>query len=450
MKDLTKGYPAKVIALFAIPLIIGNIAQTLYNITDSKIVSLFVSSSALAAVGATGVISNLLIGLMNGLTQGFAIVVSRCFGAKDFKNLRRTVFGIFILTSLFAVALMALGLFTVEPILNLLGTPADIMEDSVSYLRIILVGIIFTAFYNMAANILRAIGDSKRPLYCLFASIIINVGLDLLFIVVFKMGIEGAAYATIISQFLSAVFCLLILVIKTREILPRAGEFDLKLEEYKELITFGLSMGLMGCLINIGSVILQTSINGLGTTVITAHTSARRVLDILMILVYTFGFSMMTFSSQNYGAGRIDRIRQGIIHSVVIDTVITTVIIVWTFMFGTNVVGWVASTQEPAILSNGELYLRIGVVFFYSLGPLFIFRGTLQGMGAKSVPLITSGIELLIKILSVRFLVPVLGYKGVALTEPISWVVMTVFLFIGIVMTLRREMKKMQPELLKN
>lgn len=439
MKELTKGFPAKVIIMFAIPLMLGNIAQQLYSITDSKIVSLYVSSSSLAAVGATAVISNLIIGLMIGLTQGFAIVISQYFGSGEMDKLRRYVFGIFVLTTVISLILTIAGLWSVEPLLKILGTPEDIMAEAIAYLRIIIAGVIFTAFYNMSANILRAIGDSKRPLYCLFASIAINVVLDLLLIRVFHMGIQGAAYATIISQFIAAALCMGILFVKAKDVIPGKGEFDLKLYEYKKLMTFGLAMGMMACIVNIGTVILQSAINGLGTTTVVAHTSARRVLDIIMIMVYTIGFAMTTYVSQNYGARKIDRIRQGIIHAVIIDTIITTILVIWTYIWGTDVVGWIASSQDPQILKNGELYLKIGVVFFYFLGPLFIFRCSLQGMGAKTTPLVTSVIELIIKILSVKFLVPRVGYLGVALTEPISWVVMTIVLFIGVILTLKRE-----------
>lgn len=437
MKDLTKGFPAKVIILFAIPLMIGNIAQQLYNITDSKIVSLYVSSASLGAVGATAVISNLLIGFINGLTQGFAIVVAKHFGAKKMKNLRRTVFGIFVLTAIAAVLLTVVGILFVNPVLNLIGTPSDLITDSVSYLRIILFGIMFSAIYNMCANILRAVGDSKRPLYCLFISIVVNIILDLAFVKLLNMGINGAAYATIIAQFICALMCFGILIFKAKELVPNPDEHDFTVSEYKELINFGLAMGLMGCIVNIGTIILQSAINGLGTIVVTAHIAARRVLDILMVMVYTIGFSMTTFVSQNYGAGRCDRIKQGIKHAVVMTSIITTILTIWTYLFGVDVVGWIASSRDEEILINGEMYLKIGVIFFYALGPLFIFRCSLQGMGAKSVPLITSTMELVIKILSVIFLVPRLGYLGIALTEPISWTIMMAFLLVGIVRTLK-------------
>lgn len=211
----------------------------------------------------------------------------------------------------------------------------------------------------------------------------------------------------------------------------------MKAFEYRKLMTFGLAMGMMACIVNIGTVILQTAINSLGTTTLVAHTSARRVVDILMIMVYTTGFAMTTYVSQNYGARKMDRIRQGIIHAVIIDTIISTAILIFTFTIGGSIVGWIASSQDPQILQNGELYLKVSVAFFYVLGPLFIFRGSLQGMGAKTTPLVTSVLEMIIKILSVKFLVPRIGYLGVALTEPISWVAMTAVLIVGVIIALK-------------
>jgi len=431
MKDLTKGFPAKVIILFALPLMIGNVAQHIYNITDSKIVSLYVGSNALAAVGATGVITNLLVGFMNGLTQGFAIVTAKNFGAKNEKALRRSVAGTMLLVAVLTVILTFVGITFAPKVLVLLNTPQEIMADAVSYISIILKGLVFTSIFNMSANTLRAVGDSKRPLYCIFVSIVVNIGLDILFAKYLGFGIEGVAYATVIAQALCAIMCLMILFFKTKEIIPRKDELLLSWPEYKELLNFGFAMGFMGCIVNIGTVILQSGINGLGTAVVTAHISARRVLDIMMVMVYTIGFSMTTFASQNYGAGKIERIRQGVRHAVIIDTIITSLLVVFAFVFGQNLVCWIASSNSPDIITNGQMYLRIGVVFFYALGPLFIFRCSMQGMGSKLVPLITSTMELCIKIFSVLILVPRFKYLGIAITEPISWTVMMIVLFIG-------------------
>lgn len=444
MKDLTNGSPAKIIILFAIPLMIGNIAQMLYNITDGKIVSMYLDSSALAAVGATAVISNLLIGFVNGLTQGFAIVIAKFFGAQNYKNLKRSVAGTFVLTAVFSIVLTLLGVFLTKPVLILLNTPDDILDMAINYLSIIIIGMIFSALYNMSANVLRAVGDSKTPLYCLFVSIAINLFLDIYFIKYLGMNVEGAAYATIIAQCICGVLCFTILLKKAKTILPDKTSWNLRKEEYKELITFGLAMGFMGCIVNLGTVILQSAINGLGTIVVTAHIAARRVLDIMMVMVYTIGFSMTTYVSQNYGAGKIERIRQGIRSSLLMVSIITTVLIIFCYIFGKDIVCWIASSDDPEIMKNGEMYLKIGVVCFYALGPLFIFRCSLQGMGSRFVPILTSTMELCIKILSVIFLVPALHYFGVAITEPISWIVMAIALAIGYVININKVEKEFQ------
>lgn len=431
MKDLTKGYPAKVIMLFAIPLMFGNIFQQLYNMADSMIVSTYVGTGALAAVGATSVVSNTLIGFINGLTQGFSILVANSFGAKDMKRMRRFIAGTIVLTFGAAIILTVVGFTFIVPILELLNTPTDIMADAVAYVRIILAGTIFTAIYNMCANTLRAVGDSKRPLYCLLVGVVANIGLDLLFVCVFHWGIEGAALATILSQAITSLLCGGYLVLHFKEIMPKGDEWQLEEGQYHSLITSGLSMGLMGCIVNTGTIILQGAINGLGTDIVAAHTAARRVFDILMIMVYTEGISMTTYVSQNMGAGLVDRVKQGVRHANLIVTGITTLLILICYIFGEPVIRWITHSDNPVIIESGVSYIRIGVLFFYVLGPLFVLRCSLQGMGRKVVPVVASVLEMLVKILSASLLVPAFGYMGVIFTEPISWVVMTVWLAVS-------------------
>lgn len=430
MKDLTKGYPAKVIILFALPLMFGNIFQQLYNLTDSKIVSAYVSAAALGAVGATAVVSNTLVGFVNGLTQGFSILIARSFGEKNYRTLRQYVAGTIKLTAIVAVVLTVIGEVFIRKFLVLLNTPDDILDIATGYVRIIIAGIVFVSVYNMCANILRAVGDSKRPLICLVISIVVNVLLDLLFVLVFKLGINGAAYATIISQAVAGVACLWILLKKYKELLPTREEWSLSGRQYRDLISVGSSMGLMGCIVNIGTITLQGAINGLGTTYVTAHTAGRRVFDIMMILIFTFGISMTTYVSQNLGAGKYSRIRQGVRHAIIIDTIISTVLVIFAHTFGDNVVRFIASTDDATVLDAGVMYIQIGVRFFYVLGPLFILRCTLQGLGKKIVPLVSSGLELATKIIFALIIVPRLGYYGVALTEPISWIIMTIPLIV--------------------
>lgn len=420
--------------MFAIPLMCSSILQQLYNMVDSKIVSAYVGTAAFAAVGATSVVSNTLIGFINGLTQGFAILVANSFGAKDEKRMRQSVAGTLILTTVITVILTVLGLLLIRPILTMLRTPDDIMDNALSYVRIILAGIAFTALYNVFANILRAVGDSKTPLYCLTFAVILNVGLDLLFVAVFKWGIQGAAYATVLAQAISGFLCMAYVLIRFRDLLPHRLEWSISGELYSNLTTTGLAMGLMGCIVNIGTIILQSAINGLGTSIVAAHTAARRLFDILMILIYTVGLAMTTYVSQNAGAGRVDRIKQGVRHAHVVATIISTMMILLCYLIARPVIEWLTSSTDPAIVDPAVFYLKFGVWFFYALGPLFILRCSLQGMGCKIIPICSSILEMLVKIASAAILVPHLQYFGVVLTEPISWVLMTTLLAIGYVL----------------
>ncbi len=431
MKDLTKGYPAKVIIMFTIPIMLSYILQQLYNLVDSKIVSEYVGPEALAAIGATAVVSNLIIGFINGLTQGFAIPIANSFGAKDMDRLRKNVAGAILLTLSVAVVMTMLSLYFIEDILIALGTPIEIRQDALDYVNIILTGIMLTAIYNCSSNILRAVGNSKVSLYCLMVSVLTNVFLDIYFVSVLGKGIKGAAYATIIAQAMSATLCAGYLIIKYKEILPKSKDFVPYNGMYLNLITTGLSMGLMGCIVNVGTVVLQGAINDLGTNIITAHTASRRVFDIICVMVYTYGIAMTTYVSQNMGAGKPERVSQGVRHANIIVTIISTLLIVLVYTCAKPVFQWITSTTNPEIIDASVMYARISVLFFYALGPLFVFRCTLQGMGRKIVPLISSVTEMLVKILSAMFLVPAFAYKGVAFTEPISWVLMTTILAIA-------------------
>lgn len=428
MKDMTKGSPTRLIIMFTIPLICGCIFQQLYNLGDSKIVSMYLDQYAFAAVGMTATVSNVLIGLTNGFTQGFGILVSISFGAKEEARLRRCVAGSIFLTFLLIIVLTVGGFLTIRPILKLLDTPDEVMGYALRYVRIIIGGIAFTAIYNLCANLLRALGDSRTPLYFLILSVVLNLITDYLFVGVFKMGIEGAAYATVLSQIVCCVLCIIYILAKYRYILPHREDWAAMKSELSNLFATGLSMGMMGCIVNIGTVILQLGINSLGSDIMAAHVAGRRIFDLTLILIYTFGITMTTYVGQNTGAGRLDRVRQGVRSANIIVTVISASLLLITFLISRPIISWLASTDNKTIVDNGVMYCRLGVCFYFSLGPLFVLRCTLQGLGHKVAPLFSSILELTVKILSVLFLVPALGYLGVALTEPISWVFMTIML----------------------
>ena len=445
--DMTEGSPLRIIILFTIPIILGNIFQQLYNIGDTKVVSYFCDEHAYGAVGLTAPVSNMVIGLINGFTQGFGILVANAFGAKDRERIRKNVAGAAVLTLGLTVFLLVLSFSVIRPVLVLLNTPDELMELALSYVRIILVGIPFTALYNLSANLIRSLGDSRTPLYCLIASIALNIVLDILFVGVLGMGISGAAVATVLAQAVCSVACFLYGILKFKDYLPKRGDFALNKKEYGELFTMGLSMGLMGCIVNIGTIILQSGINGLGADIVSAHTAGRRLLDILMALTYTFGFTMTTYVSQNMGAGRFDRVRLGVRTAITIVLTISAVSIVFSLFFARPIVTWIASTENQAIVDNAAMYVKVGSCFFPALGPLFVLRCSLQGMGRKTVPIASSVLELCIKIISVLVLVPWLGYLGIALTEPISWVFMTMLLAWGYIFAVRAEQKRQDAEM---
>lgn len=431
MKELTKGTPWKVILLFAVPIIFRSIFQQLYNFVDSKIVSTYISTNAFAAVGATAVVSNTIIGFLNGFTQGFAISVANSYGAKDYKRMRKYIAGSIVLAFSIAIILTAVSLFFIDDLLKMLATPEDIMGDALAYVKIILCGIIFTAVYNLCANILMAVGDSKTPLYCLIVALIINTGLDILFVKGLSMGIKGAAYATIISQAIAGGLCVIYIFIRFKMIVPSKGDWRLEKRQYPELFTTGLSMGLMGCIVNVGTLALQNAINKLGTAYVAAHTAARKLFDMLTILIFSIAVAMTTFVSQNMGAGKFARVRQGIRQAIYMATIATTFLIFVCYTFGEGILKWITSTDDATIISAAVMYMKISIVFFYVLGPLLILRCSLQGMGHKVMPLFSSAMEMVVKIVSANLIVPVLAYKGVAFTEPISWVLMTIMLTVS-------------------
>ena len=345
--------------------------------------------------------------------------------------MRKYIAGSIVLAFSIAIILTAVSLFFIDDLLKMLATPEDIMGDALAYVKIILCGIIFTAVYNLCANILMAVGDSKTPLYCLIVALIINTGLDILFVRGLSMGIKGAAYATIISQAIAGGLCVIYIFIRFKMIVPSKGDWRLEKRQYPELFTTGLSMGLMGCIVNVGTLALQNAINKLGTAYVAAHTAARKLFDMLTILIFSIAVAMTTFVSQNMGAGKFARVRQGIRQAIYMATIATTFLIFVCYTFGEGILKWITSTDDATIISAAVMYMKISIVFFYVLGPLLILRCSLQGMGHKVMPLFSSAMEMVVKIVSANLIVPVLAYKGVAFTEPISWVLMTIMLTVS-------------------
>lgn len=436
MKDLTKGNITKLLFAFAIPVLIGCILQLTYSLVDTRIVGSALGESALAAVGATSSLSSLLIGFLQGLTNGFAVIAAQFFGAQDFKGLKRCVAASLSLGCAIAIFITAAALIFLHPLLMLLNTPADVIDLSGNYISIIFAGLIISMLYNVCSALLRAIGDSITPLIFLAVSVVLNIFLDLLCIFPLAMGVQGAAVATVISQLIAMLACFFYMI-KRYEILRlhREDFHGISGELTKDLLSCGLSMGFMSSLVNLGTVALQTSINTLGTDIIVAHTAARKISELFMLIFSVFGTTMATFCGQNLGAGEIRRIKEGIKKSVLYSWIWCLGVIVVTWLAAPDLIYLVTGSSNPVVIKNAVAYLRFDTLFYFVTALICVIRNAMQGIGDHITPLVSSSLELVGKVVFALIFVPLLGYRGVILAEPVSWFIMVVPLLIQICRT---------------
>ena len=432
MKDLTKGNPSKLIIQFAIPIFIGNIFQLFYSLADTRIVGSTLGDEALAAVGATSTINNLIIGFLIGLTNGFAIIVARDFGAQKLEQLRKDLGGTLKLGIAISLLLTVLSVIFLEPILRLLNMPEALMTDGIAYIRVILLGMTAAMLYNVCASVLRAIGDTITPLIFLIFSTIMNIGLDYLLILGFHTGVAGAAYATVISQSVAAIMCFVYIWKRYPMLHLRKSDFirDSKLE--KSLLISGLSMGMMQSLVSLGTVALQGAINTLGTYTIVAHTGARKITEIFMLPFGVLGMTMATYCGQNLGAGEITRIQKGLKQVILVAWIWCALVVVASYTIAPVLVRLVTATSTKEVIETASLYLRIDTLVYFIPAMISILRNALQGIGDHITPIVSSFIELIGKVLIAIYLTPYLKYMGIILAEPIVWVLMVIPLIIRI------------------
>ena len=440
-KDMTKGSPWKLIFFFTIPVLLGNIFQQLYSMVDTIIVGRFVSVEALAAVGATGSISFLVIGFASGITSGFGIVVAQKFGAGDERAVRRSIGTSTSLCSIITVILTALSLSTSRLVLEMMHTPADIIEDAIAYINIIYVGIFASMFYNMIASILRALGDSKTPLYFLILSSVLNVILDLVFIINFKMGVAGAGWATVISQLVSALLCT-IYALKHYPIL-KMHRTDFKLDKTFSWahLKVGLPMALQFSVTAIGVMVLQSALNAFGSQVIASYTAASKVENLVTQTMNSLGTTMATYCGQNLGAGRWDRIKKGINISVILCVIFVVLGAAINFLFGGLATKLFMTNPSAEIVGYAQTYLNVTSLFYPFLAAIFLFRNSLQGMGDAMVPMIGGIVELVSRFAVAVILPEVIGYMGVCLASPAALVTTGTILVIRYLMLIRKNLK---------
>ena len=433
MKDLTKGKILPLLLGFAVPIAVGNIFQLFYSLADTRIVGSFLGEEALAAVGATSSLNNMIIGFLLGMTNGFAIIVARYFGAKDHDNLKRAVAATFILGIGMAFIFTIVSVSLLRFILVGLQTPKNLLDLSVEYFRIILFGMTGAMLYNVCAGLFRAIGDSLTPLLFLIASTFVNIGLDLLFVCVFHLGVAGAAWATILSQYGSFACCFIYMRKRYDILLFGKKDCHLKRDMVKEMLSIGFSMGFMNSLINIGSVALQGAINSLqDTNYIVAHTAARKITEVFMLPFSVFGTTMATFCGQNLGAGKNDRIKKGLWRGIWITWGWCAGMIILAYTVAPVLVHLITDTTQVKVIATASLYLRMNTILYFIPAVICILRNAMQGIGDSITPVISSSLELLCKVLVAVFLTPYLGYWAIIWSEPISWVIMVIPLLIRI------------------
>ena len=437
MKDLTKGRPSILILGFALPIFRANLLPLTYSIVDTRIVGSYLGESTLAAVGATTTLSNLMIQFLMGVSNGFAIITAQKFGAKDYDGVRKSFAMSLKLGCTIALAITIVCLVFLRQILVFLNVSDTLMETAMSYIFVIIAGLLATFLYDACAAALRALGDTLTPLIILLVSVCLNIVGDIYLDVVVKMGVRGAALATVLAQAIAFVICWIYMVKKYEVLRVKCEDFvgdksDADRQMLKNMLSAGMSMGFMSSLINIGSLTLQTAINKLGQDIIVAHTAARKISEIFMIMFTVFGQTMATYCGQNIGAGEVKRVKQGIRLAILYTCIWCTMVLIASYTIGPWLVYLVTGTHNEVVITNATNYLKFDTIFYFVTAVICIVRNAMQGLGEQITPLVSSSLEMIGKIVIAFTLVPMLGYTGVIVAEPIVWFIMVIPLLIKI------------------
>lgn len=439
---MTKGSPMKLILSFTIPIIFGNLFQQLYNIVDTVVVGRFVGVDALAAVGSTGAVNFLVIGFVIGCCSGFSIKIAQCFGAGDLTELRKYLINAIYLSAGITVLITAITVIFCRPLLVLMQTPDSIIDAAYDYIVVIFIGIFSIMLYNFLSAVLRALGDSKTPLFFLFISSILNIILDLVFVLLFNMGVSGVAWATVISQGISGALCLVFIINKYQILWIQKDETAFNIKRCGTLLAHGLPMAFQFSITAIGSIIMQSAVNTLGAATIAAVTTANKVQMILIQPLETLGITAATFGGQNLGANKIDRISQGTKNCIFVSMVWCVIAFVIAWFGGEYIALMFIDSSEVEIFRLVKEFLRICAFFYPFLGVLFILRNLLQGLGYGILPMMAGVIELIARAAVAFLLVNALGYLAICLSSPIAWVAADVLLIAVYIVQMKKLKKK--------
>ena len=438
--DMTQGKPARLIMAFALPMMAGNVCQQLYTIVDGAFVGRFAGIDALAAVGAADWLCWLFLGVVMGYTQGFSVLISQRFGAQDENGVRRTAAQSVLLTALISFGVIVLSQTLMAPVLRALGTPEDIFPQAVLYLRIIMCGVPIYAAYNVMAAMLRAVGDSKSPLYAMLIASFVNIALDGLFVIVFRWGVAGAAAATLIAQGSAALYCLTLV---RRMPALRFGKEDLKWDGAlaRRLIYLGSPTAAQNVIIGLGGMVVQRVINGYGSVFIAGFTATNKLYGIMEMAAVSYGAAIAAYVGQNYGAGKKERLKNGVRSGVVMALVTSCAIALGLFLAGRPVLSLFVdpnAAQREEVLSVALRYLHFMLAGLFILYLLYVYRSALQGMGDTMTPMLSGGAEMVMRI-GVALLLPMwLGQDGIFFAEPAAWLGAEVLLMVTYYRTIKK------------
>lgn len=433
MKDLTTGKPIKIILLFAIPLFIGQLFQLFYSLADTRIVGAILGETSLAAVGATTTLSDFLIGLLNGFTNGCAIIIATYFGSGDRDNMKKAIGGTILSGIVLSVLISAGCLLFLSQILGALNVADFLMAESRAYIGIVLAGLLAATLYNVCAAILRALGDTFTPLLFLILAAVLNVVLDYTLIKYGNMGVAGAALATVIAQAVSAVLCFFYMKVRYPELSLRREDFRFDKIIYKKLIATGSSMGFMVAFVNLGTLALQITINTFNQDIIVAHTAARKATNIFMLPFSVLGTTLATFCGQNLGAGKYSRIKTGLRDTLLLTFIWCAGVALVAYTLSGPLIHMITASDNEVILSTASLYLKVNTSFYFVTAIICLFRNSMQGFGDNKTPVFSSSLELIGKVAISFLLAPAIGYMGIIVAEPIVWFIMVIPLIVNMV-----------------
>ncbi len=430
MTDLTKGSPLKVIVRFAIPIYIGQLFHLAYGLIDTRIVGSILGARELAAVGSVSTLNDLLLFFINGFTNGFGIIIATFFGAKDEKRMKNAIAWTAVLGFSVALACSTIFLPLLGPVMRLLNVEEDLFALSRSYAFIIIAGLSATAAYNICASVLRSVGDSVTPLVFLIISNVVNGFLDYLLVSKTTLGISGAAYATVISQILSALACFVYMQKKHPGLKLSRDDFTFVPDIFRELMSSGFSMSVMVSFVQFGTVALQTSINTFGQNIIVAHVAARKIGQIVMTPFFVFGTALATYCGQNLGAGLKDRIKKGMKSSFLACCGWWVFAFSMVLLFAPVFIRALTATTDAEIINTARTYLYVNGSLYLLVAGISILRNSMQGFGDRRTPLVSSFIELAGKVIVAMLFAPKLGYWAIILCEPAVWILMIIPLIV--------------------